>query len=160
MKKGGTMKKILLVICFSALIFTFSNNNAAASEVVISGSSQFDCSLSAKFMEKHGYVFIEESYYASYISTNMYAAAGSEVSVLDEGGNVLGTAMVDDKGSFSVVVPKEDIYRIIGRFHDKKVEKRVEYSKIDNVTIYIGFFKSEIVDNWLLAAVMNECVNC
>ncbi len=154
------MTRILLVICFSALIFTFSNNHAAASDIIISGSSQFDCSLSAKFMEKHGYLFIEESYYASYMSTNIYAAAGSEVSVLDEEGNVLATAMVDNKGSFSVTVPREDIYKIICRFHDKKIEKIVEYSKIDNVTIYNGFFKSEIVDNWLQAAVLNECVNC
>jgi len=149
------MKNVLLVICFFALIFTFLNNNASASDVVISGSSQFDCSLSAKFMEKHGYVFIEESYYASYMSTNIYAAAGSEVSVLDEEGNVLATAMVDNKGRFSVAVPKEDIYKIICRFHDKKVEKIVEYSKIDNVTIYNGFFKSDIVDNWLRTASLN-----
>ena len=155
MRKGTEMKNILLVIFFSALIFTFSNNNAAASDVVISGSSQFDCSLSAKFMEKHGYVFIEESYYESYLSTNMYAATGSEVSVFDEEGNVLGTAMVDNKGSFSVTVPKKDTYRIIGRFHDQKIEKSVAFSKIDNVTIYIGFFKSEMVDNWLQIAALN-----
>jgi hypothetical protein len=154
------MKKILLVICCSALIFTFINNNASAAEVVIKGSSQFDCSLSAKYMEKHGYVFIEETAYASYVTTNMYAAAGSEVSVLDEDGNVLGTAKVDNKGSFSVTVPKEDTYKIICKFHDKKVEKIVKYSKIDNVTIYNGFVKSEVVDHWLQAAVSNECITC
>ena len=140
---------------------TFFNNNASASEVVISGSSQFDCSLSEKFMEKHGYVFVEESYYESYLSTNMYAATGSEVKVLDADGNVLGTAKTDDKGGFTVSVPKEDTYRIICMFRDKKVEKVVKFSDIDNITVYIGFFKSEIVDSWLrTASLSNSCDKC
>ena len=150
------MKKILLVIWLSVSMFTFFNNNVSASEIVISGSTQFDCSLSEKFMGKHGYLFLEESYYESYLSTNMYAATGSEVSILDEDGNVLARAMTDSKGGFSVTVPKEDTYRIICRFRDQKVEKVVKFSDIDNVTVYIGFFKSETVDNWLRTAALNN----
>ena len=149
------MKKILLVICFSALIFTFSNNNAAASEVVISGSSQFDCSLSAKFMEKHGYVFIEESYYASYMSTNMYAATDAEVTIENEHGAILGAGMADKRGHFSITVPKSDLYKIVVTFHGHKGIKQVQFSKIDDVIVYLGFVKSEIVDNWLQTASLN-----
>ena len=150
------MKNIFVFIGLSILILFAFHNKAAASEVIISGSSQFDSSLSAKFMGKHGYVFLEESYYESYLSTNMYAATGSEVSILDEDGNVLGTAIADNKGGFSVTVPREDSYRIISRFHNQKVEKIVKFSDIDNVTVYIGFFKSEIVDNWLRTAALNN----
>ena len=56
------MKNIFVFIGLSILILFAFHNKAAASEVIISGSSQFDSSLSVKFMEKHGYVFIEESY--------------------------------------------------------------------------------------------------
>jgi len=146
------MNKTLPIICLFVLIFIPFNYNAAASDVVIKGSSQFDCSLSEKFMKKHGYFFIEESSYETYISTNIYAASGSELSVLDEEGNVLGTAMADNEGSFSITVPKGETYRIIARFHDQKVEKVVKFSDIEKVTVSLGFFKSEIVDNWLRTA--------
>jgi CTP:phosphocholine cytidylyltransferase-like protein len=146
------MKKNLLAICFSAFIFIFFINNVSASEVVISGASQFDCSLSAKFMEKHGYVFIEESYYKSYVTTNMYAAAYAKVTIENEHGAILGAGMADKRGRFSITVPKSDLYKIVVTFHGHKGIKQVQFPKIDDVIVYLGFVKSEIVDNWLRTA--------
>ena len=154
------MKKILFVIWLSVLILVPFNKNAVAADVVISGSSQFDCSLSAKFMEKHGYVFIEESYYESYRTTNMYAATGSKVIVEDEEGTVLGTVMLDEKGKFSIAVPAGDKYKVIVSFHGNTTIKHVQSPKLDNITVYLGYYKSETVDNWLRTAALDDCDNC
>jgi len=154
------MKKILRAICFTLVVFYSFINNAVASDVVISGSTQFDCSLSSKFMEKHGYVFIEESYYESYLTTNMYAARDAEVIVENEHGAVLGTGIADKKGKFSITVPKGDLYNVIARFHGNEIIKQVQFPKLENVIVYIGYFKSDVVDNWLRTAGLNDCDNC
>ena len=154
------MKKILPAILFSLVIVIPFTNNAAASDVIISGSFQFDCTLSAKFMEKHGYSFIEESYYGSYLSTNMYAAEDVEVIIKNEDGTILGTGVADKKGKFSISVPHEDIYRIVARFHDRETDKMVEFKDIERVIVYVGFFKSETVDIWMAKASRDDCGNC
>ena len=143
------MQKILRAICFSLVVFYSFINNAVASDIVISGSTQFDCSLSAMFMEKHGYVFIEESYYESYLTTNMYAAKDAEIIIENEHGAVLGTGIADKKGKFSIAVPKGDLYKIIARFHDTKSIKQVQYPNIEDIIVYMGYIQSDMVDNWL-----------
>ena len=164
------MNKILLVILFSLVLCVSVTNNAVASDfqkensivktVEISGSFQFDSSLSAKFMEKHGYSFIEESYYGSFLTTNMYGAQDVEVIIEDEHGTLLGTGVSDKKGKFSISVPPEDSYRIVARFHDRETDKMVEFKDIDGVIVYVGFFKSETVDIWMTQASQNDCYSC
>ena len=164
------MKKNLLVILFSFVLGVFFINNAVASDfqkeniviktVVISGSFQFDSSLSARFMEKHGYSFIEESYYASYLTTNIYGAKDAEVIIEDEHGTFLGTGVTDKKGKFSINVPLEDSYRIVARFHDRETDKMVKLKDIERVIVYVGFFKSETVDIWMAQASLDDCGTC
>jgi hypothetical protein len=147
------MKNFLFMIWLSVLICALFISNAVASDVVISGSSQFDSSLSDKFMEKRGYVFIEETSYADFLTTNIYGAKGAEVIVEDYNGTVLGTETADDRGDFSITVPEGDIYLLTVKFRGRERTKKIEFPKIDNVTVYIGFFKSETVDSWFIRPV-------
>lgn len=149
------MKKLLPVVWLFILILT-TFNNAFASDVVINGYSQFDCSLSDKFMEKHGYVFIEESYYKDFLTTNMYGAKDAEVIVENEHGAVLGTGLTDSEGKFSITVPMGDLYKIIVRFRDRESIKQIEFPKIENVIIYMGYVTSDTIDSWIRTAARTD----
>ena len=133
---------IFIGLCL-LMIFSFHNTSAAA-EITISGSSQFDCSLLEKYMAKHGYFYIGETEYV-----NTFAAKDAKVIIEDEQGAVLGTEMVDNKGNFDITVHREDVYKIIVRFHGQETKKIVTFPKIEDVMINVGYFKSDVVGDWL-----------
>lgn len=143
------MKDIFKFAVLAVIVFFAFQNRSAASEVIINGSAQFDSSLSEKYMEKHGYVFIEESYYKGYLKTNMFGAKNADVLIKNEYGEVLGMTKTDKEGEFSVAVPKVELYKIIVRFKGNEVMKQVQFPKIKNVILYSGFFKSDTVDGWI-----------
>lgn len=143
------MRSIIIFLgVIVSVLFPF-HSKAASSEVIISGSAQFDSSLSENYMEKHGYVFIEESYYQSFLKTNMYGLKNAEILIKNEYGNVLGTAMTDKEGNFTVTVPKESDYKIIVRFKGHEIIKQALLPKIENVIVYAGFFNSDTVGAWI-----------
>ena len=44
---------------------------------------------------------------------------------------------------------REDVYKIIVRFHGQETKKIVTFPKIEDVMINVGYFKSDVVGDWL-----------
>ncbi|HDZ62811.1 MAG TPA: hypothetical protein ENH40_06680 [Nitrospirae bacterium] len=144
------MRKLLFISLCLLVIFSF--HNKAAAEITISGSSQFDSSLLEKYMKKHGYFYIGETDNEYALNVNTFAAKDAEIIIEDEQGAVLGTEMTDDEGRFDITVNREDVYKIIVKFHGLETVKIVKFPKIEDVMINVGYFDSNIIDRWLRTA--------
>lgn len=145
------MRKTIFIGLCLLMIFSF-HNAAAAADISISGSSQFESSLLAKYMKKHGYSYVGQTSIENYLKVNTYAAKDAEVIVKDEQGAVLGTGMTDQQGNFNIIVSREDVYKVIVRFQGQETEKIVKFPKIDDITMNVGYFSSEIVGGWIRTA--------
>jgi hypothetical protein len=95
-------------------------------------------------MEKHGYVFIGEE-----AKKNVFAAEGAEVIVKDMNGTIIGTAITDKKGNFSISVPEEMKYQLTVRFHDREKEYTISYLERDNFIANLGYFSTDTVGSWI-----------
>lgn len=142
------MKTISLSILL-VLLLLFFNSIALASDITIAGSAYFKCSLMSKYMQKHGYSFIDEISYADYLKTNRYAARDAQVFIKDANNITVGTGLTDKDGNFSVTVPQEDSYQIIVKFHGQEVKEDVSPSDLKNYVIDLGNFSSDSVGSWI-----------
>ena len=142
------MRKMIFICLCLFMVFSF-HNTAAASEITISGSSQFDSSLLEKYMAKHGYFYLGQTTLESFLKVNTFAAKDAKVIIENEQGTVLGTELVDNKGNFDITVNREDVYKIIVRFHGQETEKIVKFPRTENVMINVGYFESGVVGDWL-----------
>ncbi len=139
-----TSLSILLV-----LLLLFFNSIALASDITITGSAHFTCSLMSKYMQKHGYSFIDEISSAEYLKINRYAARDAQVFIKDANNITVRKGQTDKYGNFSVTVPQDDRYQIIVKFHDHEVKEDVSFSDLKNYIIDLGNFSSEIVGSWI-----------
>ena len=142
------MKAISLSILLVLLLLSF-NSIALASDDTIAGSAYFECSLMSKYMQKHGYSFIEEIPSAEYLKTNLYAARDAQVFIKDTNNIIVGRGQTDKNGNFSITVPQYDSYQIIVKFHDHEVKEDVSSSDLKNFIIDLGNFSSESVGSWI-----------
>ncbi len=143
------MKNISLSILLGLSLLLFLNTASIASDLEISGSAYFQCSLMSKYMEKHGYSFIKEISHKDYLKTNLYAANDAKVIVKDKNNITVGAGTADKEGNFSINVPADESYRIIVRFHGHEFEEAVSYSDAQNVIIDLGYFSSDSVGSWI-----------
>jgi hypothetical protein len=138
------MRKILLPVLFSVLLLMSYSPTVHASDVTVSGSAYFISSLLSSYMQKHGYVFIEES-----AKKNVFAAGDADITIKNEKDIILGTGTTDKKGDFLISVPEEKSYKIIVIFHGRESEYVVSSSEANNFKAYLGYFSSNEVDGWL-----------
>lgn len=154
------MKKISLFTWYSILLLLSLNAAAVASDVTISGSARFNCNLLSKYMEKHGYYFIEEVKYGKNFKTNIFAAKDAEVTIKSGNHTIVGTGKADEKGNFSISVPEEDTYQIVIRFHDREIEHNVSRSDAQDFVADLGYFKTEKVGSWIQKPALSYCYTC
>jgi len=154
------MKTLLRSVMYILLLVLFYNAAANAANITLSGTTQFECNLLSKYMEKHGFTYLQEIPYNNF-KTNLFAANNAEVIIKNEKNNaVLGTARTDKKGNFSISVPEDSRYRIIVRFHDREIEKTVYCSEAKNIIANVGYFDSGTVDNWIEIKPVSYCFTC
>ena len=144
--KGGKLKRILLIFWLSVLILAPFNNSASASDVFISGSSQFESRLLVKYMKKQGYFYIG----LSDTDLNTFGAKDAEIIITNADDIAVGTGLADNKGNFHITVPIEDVYKVVVRFHGKEVVQVVKFPGIKDIMVYLGYFDSDIIDRWWL----------
>ncbi len=142
------MKAILLSILL-VLIFLSFNSIALASDLTISGSAHFKCSLMSKYMQKHGFSFIDEISSAEYLKINRYAARDAQVFIKDTNNIIVGKGQTDKDGIFSITVPQYDRYQIVVKFHGQEVKEDVSSSDLKNYIIDLGNFSSDSVGSWI-----------
>ena len=138
------MRNISLSILFSLFLLISYSAAANASDTTVSGSAHFKSSLLSSYMEKHGYVFIEES-----SKKNIFAAGDAEIIIRNKNNTIVGTGKTDKKGNFSISVPEDDSYQIIVRFHGHEAEYVVSSSEANNFIAYLGYFNSDEVGIWI-----------
>jgi len=153
------MKTLLRSVMHVLLLVLFYTAAATAASITLSGSAQFGCNLLSKYMEKHGFTYLQEIPYNNF-KTNLFAANNAEVLIKNENNAVLGTARTDKKGKFSISVPEDSRYRIIIRFHDREIEKTVDCSEAKNIIANVGYFDSGTVDNWIEIKPVSYCFTC
>ena len=138
------MRKILLPALFSLLLLMSYSPAVHASDVTVSGSAYFISSLLSSYMQKHGYVFIEES-----AKKNVFAAGYADITVKNKKNRIIGTGKTDQKGDFSISVPEDENYKIIVVFHGRESEYTVALSEVTEFKAHLGYFSSNEVDGWL-----------
>jgi hypothetical protein len=153
------MKNIILSIYVSLLLLN-SFNNAAAADITISGSAQFQCDLLSKYMKKHGYHYIREIKYENSFKTNLFAAKDGEVIVKNMNNTVLGHGKTDEKGNFSVLAPRENSYQILVRFHGREINSVVAGTDEEIIIVDLGYFDKIEVDGWLQIPALSYCYSC
>jgi hypothetical protein len=154
------MKNISLSIWYSLLLLLSVNTAAIASNITIRGSVQFECNFLSKYMQKHGYSYIKEIKYENNIKTNLFAANDAEVTVKNKYDTVVGVVNTDKKGNFSISVPKDNNYKIVVQFHDRKLEHVVDYFDARNFIANLGYFDTETVESWLQIPAVSYCYTC
>ncbi len=138
------MKKCLISILI-CLIFVISFSGAAgAADTVVRGSIYFSSSLISSYMQKHGFIFIEERSHDF-----VYAAPDAEITVTNKEDDIVGQGRTDTGGHFSLSVPDEKSYMIIVRFHGHEYKHEVPDSERDDISIRLGLFSSDEVDGWI-----------
>lgn len=142
------MKAILLSSLLVLILLSF-NPIAHSSDLTISGSAYFKCSLMSKYMQKHGYSFIDVITSAEYLKINRYAARDAQVFIKDTNNIIVGKGQTDRDGKFSITVPQYDRYQIVVKFHDQEVKEDVSFSDLKNVLIDLGNFSSDSVGSWI-----------
>lgn len=143
------MRKISLLIILSFILILSFTTVSLASDITITGSAHFKSTLSSKYMQKHGYSFIEEVRYENFLRKNIYAAGYAKVIIKNSKSVILGTVRTDENGGFSVTVPEEDSYQIVVRFHDHEFKKEVSPAESKEIIADLGDFSSNAVDGWI-----------
>jgi hypothetical protein len=138
------MRNYLLSVLVSLLLLMSYSPAVHAADVTVSGSTYFISSLLSSYMQKHGYVFIEES-----AKKNVFAAEDADITIMNKKDKILGTGTTDKKGDFSISVPEVESYKIIIVFHDRESEYTVSSTEVNNFKAYLGYFSSDEVDGWL-----------
>lgn len=155
------MKRILVSLSICAIMFMYYSSASIAFDMTtISGSAQFKSSLLSKYMKKHGYSYIEEILYNGRFKTNLFAARDAEVIVKNKYDTVLALVKTDEKGKFSVSVPRDNNYRIAVRFHDLEIEELVSLSDATSYTVDLGHFDTETVESWFQLPPLTYCYTC
>lgn len=145
---------LCLLLLFS---FSFTSN---ASEITISGTAQFKCSLLSKYMKKQDYSFIYEIRSKNNFKTNLYAAKDAEVLIIDGDNGIVRIGQTDNKGHFSVSVSEEKVYQIVVRFHGREINGVASASDAEDFIADLGYFSSEEVGNWLIKPALTYCTTC
>ena len=148
------MKKILFIMLSLLMILSF-HNTAAAADITISGSSQFNSSLLAKYMKKHGYFYVGQTSNKNTFNVNTFAANDAEVYIHEQDGTFLRKGITDKEGNFLINVPKKEGYRVIVMFHGQEAEKIVTFPKIEGVIVNFGYFNSDVIDGWFRTALLS-----
>ena len=154
------MNKISLSVWSGLLLLLFLNGAAVASDVTISGSARFKCNLISKYMEKHGYYFIEELEYNKNFKMNIFAAKDAEITIKNRNDSILGSGKSDEKGDFSISVPEADTYQVVIRFHDRKIEFGLSLSDVKDHVADMGYFDTEKVGSWIQKPALSYCYTC
>jgi hypothetical protein len=149
------MKNILFIGLCLLMVFSLYSTSAAA-DITISGSSQFDSSLLANYMKKHGYSFVGESQSEYYSSTNTFAASNAEIVIKDATDTIVGKGISDEKGNFSITVPRKEVYKVIVRFHGHEVEQVVKFPETEDIIVNLGYFSSDTVGGWIQTAALRR----
>ena len=138
------MKKITVSILIGFLMILLIGGAADALKNKMSVTVQFKCNFLSKYMEKHGYVFVESSN-----KKNIFAARESKITIKDMNDKIVGTGTANEKGEFTSYVPVQDSYKISIQFHGRESEFEVSSSKAGNFTAYLGYFETDEVGGWI-----------
>ncbi len=154
------MKKMTLSLLLSLVLLAFLCIPSMAADMTIEGSAQFKTSLIAKYMEKHGYYYINEVMHNNQYKTNLFGAKNAEVMVVNTKGIIVGFGRADMKGDFSFDVPVDREYKIIISFHGREIEKKTNEFQTGSLKADLGSFSSEEVDSWIESYPLTYCDNC
>jgi len=154
------MKIFLSSASYILLFVLFLNSTASGSDIKLSGSVYFECNFISTYMEKHGYVLIEENLYIRDLKIDRYAANDAEVVIKNQNNTVIGTGETDEKGQFSIPIPEDRNYRVLIRFHDREIEEVIPYTKAANFTSDLGYFDTEQVGSWIPIPPLKYCYTC
>ena len=138
------MKKVLLSVLLCLFLLVSYSAVTNASGTTVTGAAYFKSSLLSSYMEKHGYVFIEES-----SRKNIFAAEDAEIIIKNKKNKVIGYGKTDKRGNFSISVPEDDSYKIIVKYHGHEKEYEASSSNSKNFTAYLGYFSSDEVGDWI-----------
>jgi len=103
----------------------------------------------SKYMQKHGYSFIDVIPSAEFLKMNRYAARDAQVIIKDKNNITAGKGQTDKNGKFSITVPQDEGYQIIVKFHGNEVKEAVSASDVKKIIIDLGYFSSDSVGNWI-----------
>lgn len=141
------MTKITVSILIASLMILLIGGIGGAEEALknkINVNVQFKCNFLTKYMEKHGYVFVEKSN-----KMNIFAARDAQIIIKDMNDNVIADGTTDQNGEFTGNVPFQDSYKLVVSFNKHESEFIVSSSKADNFTAYLGYFESDEVGGWI-----------
>ena len=138
------MRKISVSVLLSLLLLLIYSGAANASKDKVNVTVQFKCNFLSKYMEKHGYVFIESSN-----KMNIFAAMNAKITIKDMNDKIVGSGIANKNGEFTSYVPAQDNYKVIVEFHGHESEFEMASSKADNFTAYLGYFESDEIGGWV-----------
>ena len=141
------MRKITVSILIASLMILLIAGAGGAEEALknkINVNAQFKCNFLTKYMEKHGYVFIETS-----SKKNIFAAGDAKIIIKDMNDKVIADGTADKNGEFTGYVPAQDSYKVSVSFNSHESEFIVSSSKARNFTAYLGYFESDEVGGWI-----------
>ncbi len=154
------MKRInLSVFCILILVLSFSIP-AMASDITIKGSALFKCSLIGKYLEKHGYTYIDEVMYDNIYKINRFGAKDAEITIRNKSNEIVGSGTADKNGEFAFVVPEDKGYKIAAKYHGHEVEILTDHYLGHKYTADLGRYSSKEVGGWIKSLPVTYCYNC
>ena len=142
------MRKITVSILLSLFMLLSYHGAANALKDKMSVTVQFKSNFLSKYMEKHGYVFVETSN-----KMNIFAASNAIITVKDMNDEIVGTGKANKNGEFTSYVPEQEKYKVVVKFHGHESEFEVSSSRAGNYIAYLGYFESDEVGGWIDAKV-------